>query len=97
MIGSKVGPIADRICRGKVVEFTGSRYDPKGVLFPRGWLASICGLTATEVALEDLYPLPAALGRDYGLAETREIMEALKGRLAPYWKCFASLAMPTVY
>lgn len=82
MVGSKVGQIADRICQGKVVELAGSGYDPKGILFPRGWLGSICGLTASEVALEQLYPLAAALRSDYGLAETGKIVEALRVKLA---------------
>ena len=89
LIGSKVRQIADRICQGKVVEFAGSGYDPKGILFPRGWLASICGLMGVEIDIEEPYPFPSWHKKDYAVAETKKTLEALKTKLAPYWKCFA--------
>ena len=88
MIASKVRGVADRVCQGKVIAFDGSGYDPKGILFPLGWLASICGLTGTEIELEEPYPLPPGHREDYALSGTKEVLEALKDKLAPYWKCF---------
>jgi acetoin utilization protein AcuC len=90
MIADKVRQTANRVCQGKVVAFDGSGYDPMGILFPRGWLASICGLTGIEVDLEEPYPFPAGHKKDYAALETKEIVRAVKAKLAPYWKCFAS-------
>jgi len=91
MIGDKVRSAADRICQGKVVAFAGSGYDPDGILFPMGWLASICGLTGIELDLEEPYPVPVGHTTDYAALETTRIVEALRATLAPHWKCFASL------
>ncbi len=90
LIADKVRQTADRVCQGKVIAFAGSGYDPKRILFPRGWLASICGLTGTEIDLDEPYPLPPQHRRDYAVPETKKVLEALKVKLAPYWKCFAS-------
>jgi acetoin utilization protein AcuC len=90
MIGDKVKRIADIVCQGKVVAFAGSGYDPKGILFPKGWLASICGLTGMEIHLDEPYPLPPGYRPDYVVVETKKIVEAVKAKLGSYWKCFAS-------
>ena len=90
MIGGKVRQTADIVCQGKVVAFAGSGYDPKGILFPKGWLASICGLTGTEIHLDEPYPIPPEYRRDYAMIETKKIVEAVKAKLGLYWKCFAS-------
>jgi len=58
MIADKVRRAADRIYQGKVIAFAGSGCDPKGILFPRGWLASVCGLTGLEIELDEPYPFP---------------------------------------
>ena len=91
MVGDKVRQTADRVCRGKVVAFDGSGYDPAGILFPRGWLASICGLTGIQVDLEEPYPIPPGHRKDYATPETRRIVKAIRATLAPYWKCFTHL------
>ena len=90
MIADKVRQTADRVCQGKVIAFAGSGYDPKGIVFPRGWLASICGLTGLEVELDEPYSFPQGYRSDYGVAEVTRIVEALKANFAPYWGCFAS-------
>jgi acetoin utilization protein AcuC len=90
MIADKVRRTADRVCQGKVVAFAGSGYDPRGILYPRGWLTSICGLTGVEVELDEPYPIPPGHRRDYAVTETKQIVEALKAIFAPYWKCFAA-------
>jgi acetoin utilization protein AcuC len=88
-IGSRVRSTADRVCGGKVVSFVGSGYDPEGLLLPRGWLASICGLAGTGVELEEPYPVPKWLRRDLNLEETKGVIQAVKRHLAPYWPCFS--------
>ncbi len=90
MIADKVRRAADRICQGKVIAFAGSGYDPKGILFPRGWLASVCGLTGLEIELDEPYPFPQGYRSDYGVLEARKAAETLKANFAPYWRCFAS-------
>lgn len=47
---------ADRVCQDKVVAFAGSGDDPMGVLFSKGWLASVCGLAAIEIDLKSHTP-----------------------------------------
>jgi acetoin utilization protein AcuC len=89
MIADEVRETADRVCEGRVIEFAGSGYDPEGTLFPRGWLASICGLVGIDLDLEEPYPLPAGHRADYAALETTKIVQAVKATLAPYWKCFA--------
>ena len=44
--------------------------------------------TGIEIDLEEPYPLPLGHKRDYAMAETKKILEVLKTKLAPYWKCF---------
>ncbi len=89
-IADKVRRTADRVCQGKVVAFAGSGYDPKGILFPRGWLASICGLTGIDVDLDEPYAIPQGYRSDYAVPETKKIVETVKAKLASYWNCFAS-------
>jgi acetoin utilization protein AcuC len=89
MIGDKVRRTADIVCQGRVVAFAGSGYDPKGILFPRGWLASICGLTGVEIHLDEPYPVPPGYRHDYAVAETKKTVAAVKARLGSYWRCFA--------
>lgn len=86
----KVRRTAGRVCQGKVVSFDGSGYDPQGILFPRGWLASICGLPGIEVDLDEPYAIPPWYKSDYAVAETKKIVEMVRARLASYWNCFAS-------
>jgi len=81
---------ANRVCQGKVVAFAGSGYDPKGILFPRGWLASICGLTGIEVDLDEPYDIPPGYKSDYAVAQTKKIVEIVRVKLASYWSCFSS-------
>ncbi|MFW6125731.1 MAG: histone deacetylase family protein [Chloroflexota bacterium] len=90
LIGNRVKQSADLLCQGKAVAFDGSGYDPRGVLFPIGWLASICGLTGIEMEFEEPYPLPSEYGGGSALAEVKRAVQAVRARLAPYWKCFSS-------
>jgi len=90
-IGDKVRRTAEKICQGKVVAFAGSGYDPDGILFPRGWLASIYGLTGIELDLEEPYPVPVGHTTNYRALETRRIVGDLRATLASHWRCFASL------
>lgn len=88
MISRKVGKIADKVCQGKVVDFTGSGYS---VVTPLGWLASISGLTGVDLTLKEPQPIPRELG--YVLKKTEQeaekVIKEIKGHLGEYWKCFA--------
>ncbi|MFW6151268.1 MAG: hypothetical protein ACOC6A_07010 [Chloroflexota bacterium] len=90
MISSKVREAAARLCYDRVISFDGSGYDRQGLLYPRGWLASICGLTGIDLPLEEPYPLPAGHAPDAGLAETRRVVDAVKDRLSTWWHCFSA-------
>ena len=84
MIADKVRQTADRICQGKVIAFDGSGYDLKGILFSKGWLASIYGLTGLQAELNEPYSFPQGYKNDYRLPETRRIVETVKANFAPY-------------
>lgn len=88
-IAQKVSQKADQLCEGKVVDFTGSGYDPQSILFSRGWLASICGLTGIERELIEPYPFPPGFNTEYGLSQTKTIIKDIQHKLSPYWKCFS--------
>lgn len=88
MVADKVKGIAEGVCQGKVVSFDGSGYDPKGILFPLGWLTSICGLTGIETELEEPYPFPSEYRTDFVADEAERVIENVRRRLAPYWACF---------
>lgn len=89
-IAKKIKELAEQVCWGKVVDFAGSGYDPKGSLYPRGWLTSLCGLSGIETSLEEPYAFPPELTVHRGLAETKTIVEALQKKLSFRWKCFSS-------
>ncbi len=89
-IGKRVGQAAEELCEGKLIAFEGSGYDPRAILFPRGWLSSICGLTGMEMDVEEPYSIPSGHRRDSAVAEVKETVKGVKDRLSPYWRCFAS-------
>lgn len=90
MIGNKVRQTARKVCHGKTIAFDGSGYDTRGILFPKGWLASICGLTGIEIDLEEPYSPPQGHRTDFAIAEVRDTVHTVRARMAPYWRCFAS-------
>lgn len=77
MIGNKVRQIAEEVCQGKGIAFDGSGYDPRSVLLPRGWLASICGLTGIEIDIEEPYPSPPGHRTDFAIAEVKRTVQAV--------------------
>lgn len=89
-ISSRVRDVATQVCHGRVISFDGSGYDRQGLLFPRGWLASIGGLAGVDVRLEEPYSLPAGYAPDAGLAETRTVVDMVKKRLSAWWGCFSA-------
>ena len=90
MIANKIRYVAESVCHGKVIAFAGSGYDPDGIIFPRGWLATIYGLTGMEFDVDEPYPLPARDVKNQAAPETRTIVDDIRTTFAPYWKCFAS-------
>jgi len=90
MIAKKVRQTVERVCQGKAIAFDGSGYDPRNILLPRGWLASICGLIGIDIDLEEPYSIPSGYRSDFAIVEVKGIVQAGKAELAPYWRCFAS-------
>lgn len=90
LIAKKIRKIAKKVCLGKVVDFAGSGYDAKGLLYPRGWLASLCGLSGIETSLQEPYTFPPNLSTNRGLPETKTIVKTIQKKLSGYWKCFSS-------
>jgi acetoin utilization protein AcuC len=85
MIGEKVRRVADKVCRGKVVDLPVSGYNP--TVLPYGWLALISGLAQFDIELEE--PFLFSLKLDYKIEETRAVVKEVKEHLKAYWKCFA--------
>ncbi|NVM22045.1 MAG: hypothetical protein HWN68_09735 [Desulfobacterales bacterium] len=90
MVATLVSETADRICAGKLVDFVGSGYSSSPQIVSLGWLASIAGVTGTEVAIEEPQPIPPDLKPDRGLKEARETVRSIKNRLSAYWTCLGS-------
>jgi acetoin utilization protein AcuC len=90
MVATIVSETAGKICGGKLVDFVGSGYSSSLDVVSLGWLASIAGVTGTEVAIEEPYPIPPDLKPDRGLKEARETVRSIKNRLSAYWTCFGS-------
>jgi acetoin utilization protein AcuC len=90
MVATLVSEAADRICAGKLIDFVGSGYSSNLQIVTLGWLASIAGVTGTEVAIEEPHPIPPDLKPDRGLKEARETVRSIKNRLSAYWTCFGS-------
>lgn len=88
MVADRIRRIAEGVCQGKVVSFDGSGYDPKGILFPLGWLTSICGLKGCETDMEEPYSVPLGHRTDFAASEVEKVIEDVRKRLAPYWTCF---------
>ena len=87
MIGRKVRAVADRVCGGKVVDLICSGYNP--TVLPYAWLALICGVSGVDVELEEPFPFPTWLSRDYGLKEVEKVIQEVKATLRDYWGCFS--------
>lgn len=84
MIGEKAHEMA-AICQGKVVDFIGSGYNEK--VLPYGWLALVTGLAGINIKVEEPEPVPARFQTDSALAQTRQVVDEVKGNLKEYWKC----------
>lgn len=89
MVGRIVAAKAEELCDGKVVDFIGSGYSPEPSVVSLGWLASIAGLTGTDLRLEEPVPIPPRLQADHGLAEARQVVHAIHKKLSTHWRCFA--------
>jgi len=86
VVGAKAGEMARAVCGGKLVDLVGSGYNQ--AVLPLGWLALVAG--PEMLPLELVEPFFFSLRVDHRMAETREMVAAVKNRLKPYWKCFAS-------
>lgn len=62
----------------------------KAMQFATGLLVSTPGAMVIEVYLEEPCPFPRGHNMDYTRAGTTKLVQILKAKLAPYWKCLAS-------
>ena len=85
MVGVKAGAVATAACGGKLVDLVGSGYNQ--AVLPLAWLALVVGAAKLDLQLEE--PFLFSLRTDHRLAETRDIVKAVKETLKPYWRCFA--------
>jgi acetoin utilization protein AcuC len=82
MIGQEVrGMAAD--CGAKVIDLIGSGYNHE--VLPQSWLGLIAGLADIDVDIEEPSPVPAWMGVDRSLDETRIIIQDVKRYLKDYW------------
>jgi acetoin utilization protein AcuC len=87
-VGAILAHLASEMCQGKVVDFVGSGYSHNLQTVSLGWLASIAGVTGTQVAIEEPEAVLHGVRPYDGLEEAREIVRFAKIKLSPYWKCF---------
>jgi len=85
MVGGKVRQVADKVCGGRAVDLVGSGYNQS--ILPYGWLSLISGLAGLDVEVQE--PFVFSLKRDYGLKETKKVVEEVKANLKGFWDCFA--------
>ena len=85
MIGESVREMA-KLCQCKVIDIIGSGYN-KDVL-PYAWLALISGLADFKTKVEEPVSIPERFRKDPSFAETKEVLEEVKGHLKDYWRCF---------
>ncbi len=84
MIGEKTRELS-RLCDGKVIDLIASGYNME--VLPYVWLALICGLADIQLDVKEPEPLPERFQADAVLAETRRVVEEVKGYLKDYWRC----------
>jgi acetoin utilization protein AcuC len=87
-IGEKIGQSAFNTCEGKIIDFVGSGYSRNPNMISLGWLASISGATGVQIDIEEPVLIPPYVKPDNGLREAKEIVDLIKKKLAPFWKCF---------
>jgi acetoin utilization protein AcuC len=88
-IGSIIGQLASKICEGKIVDFIGSGYSESQQIVSLGWLASIVGVTETQMKLEEPNLILQDINPDNGFEEVVKIVNKVKKILSYYWKCFS--------
>lgn len=89
-VGALIGQLADRLCRGKIVDFIGSGYSSDPHVVSLGWLASITGVTGVELEMREPDTLPARPDPGTGLEEAQSLAVRIRKHLSSYWKCFQS-------
>jgi len=83
MIGQNVRKLAE-ICDGKEIDLIASGYNLK--ILPFAWTALLTGLLNLPID-EKMFKEKISPQKNYGLKETKEIIEKLKEILKKYWKC----------
>ncbi len=87
-IGETIGKMANKVGRGKLVDFVGSGYSQDLNNVSLGWLASMSGTTGSKI-LPDVFPsIPHQIRRGKGLKQVRELAQKIQQIYSPYWKCF---------
>jgi acetoin utilization protein AcuC len=84
MIGDRVRMIA-KMCDEKVIDLIASGYN-KHVL-PYAWLALISGLANFEIEIKESVAIPNRLRKDHSLAQTKKMIQEVKGSFKHYWSC----------
>jgi acetoin utilization protein AcuC len=89
MVGRMVGRMADRVCKGKIVDFVGSGYSARPGIVSEGWLASIAGVTGLEIELKESVAVPQGVVEDAAFKATAVRVRSLQKALSPYWSILA--------
>jgi acetoin utilization deacetylase AcuC-like enzyme len=87
-IGEVLGHVADRLCEGKLIDFTGSGYSRDLRTVALGWLASIAGVTGTEIDLEENASPSRRYNADQDREQAQDVVQEVRSSLAPWWSCF---------
>jgi acetoin utilization protein AcuC len=85
-IGSKIGLYANTFCDGKALDLIASGYNLD--VLPFCWMALIAGLTNTEYAVHEPFPIPLHLKENTLPNETEVLIKQLTKVLSNHWNCF---------
>jgi acetoin utilization protein AcuC len=85
MMGDKVREMTN-ICQGKQIDLIASGYNK--TILPYAWLALLSGIADFPVSVDEPHPVPHQSKQDLVIAQTEDVIDAVRRYHMPYWKCF---------
>ncbi|HZK12833.1 MAG: hypothetical protein IMZ52_00530 [Actinobacteria bacterium] len=80
MIGKKVWELSRELCENRSVDLLCSGYNLE--VLPKIWLTLVAAISGVKINFKESAPNI----RDRKITETKNLIEKVKGKLAPYWK-----------
>jgi acetoin utilization protein AcuC len=80
MIGKKIRELSRELCENRSVDLLCSGYNLE--VLPKIWLTLVAAISGVKINFKESAPDI----RDRKITETKNLIEKVKGKLAPYWK-----------